>query len=211
MKMKKKSILIVAIILVLAVVGVFVFRTFFGASKAIDNEPEANVTGKSNVLVAYFSWSGNVQKMARWVADETGGDIFRIVPETSYGEDYGKCADRAKEELDNETRPQLAASIEKEIMEGYDTIFIGFPVWWYDLPMSVWTFLEEYELKGKTIIPFFSHNGSSNGASSLETLTRLCPESNVLTEEALSIRGSRVAGSEDDVRKWVKEAAKTNP
>ena len=121
-----------------------------GTERHIDNEPEAPVSGESNVLVAYFSWSGNVQQMSRWIAEETGGDIFRIVPEESYGEEFDPCADRAKNELDNGICPAISEHIDKEIMDKYDVIYIGFPIWWYDLPMPVWTFLEEYDLSGKT-------------------------------------------------------------
>lgn len=67
---------------------------------AIDNLPESTVSGDSKVLVAYFSWSGNGQQMARWIAEETDGDLFRIVPSEPYGEDFEACADRAKNELD---------------------------------------------------------------------------------------------------------------
>lgn len=80
------------------------------------------------------------------------------------------CADRAKNELDNGIRSEISEHINGDIMKQYDVIYIGFPVWWYDLPMPVWTFLEEYDLSGKTVITFFSHNGSSNGAGSLETI-----------------------------------------
>ena len=87
-------------------------------------------------------------------------------------------------------------------MAGYDVIYLGSPVWWYDLPTPVWSFLEEYDLFGKTIIPFFSHNGSSNGANSLNRIAELAPEATVLTDEALSIRGSGVSGSERQVKEW---------
>jgi flavodoxin len=88
-------------------------------------------------------------------------------------------------------------------LDGYDTVFFGFPVWWYDLPMPMWTFLESYDFTGKTIIPFFSHEGSANGASSLDTLTELAAGATVRTENALSIRGGKVADAEQDVRDWV--------
>lgn len=81
-------------------------------------------------------------------------------------------------------------------------IYLGFPVWWYDLPTPVWSFLEEYDLSRKNIIPFFFHNGSSNGANSLNRIAELAPEATVLTDEALSIRGSSVAGSEQQVKEW---------
>lgn len=208
---KKKKITIAAIIIVLAVVIVLAaIRILGGGAAGIDNKPEQTVTGKSNVLVAYFSWSGNGQKSARWIANETGADLFRIVPSKSYGEDYRKCADRAKNELDNGIRPELAEHIDKQTMAKYDTIYLVFPVWWYDLPMPVWTFLEEYDLSGKTIIPCFSHNGSSDGANSVDRVQELAKGATVLSDHVLSLRGSEVAGSEKEIRDWADAALKQN-
>ena len=201
--MKKKVIIIICIIAVVIIAAILIVpRILGGAHVGIDNNPEAEVKGESNILVVYFSWSGNLQQMARWTAEETGGDLFRIVPKESYGEDYGACADRAKNELDNGIRPELAAHIDAETMAKYDTIYLGFPVWWYDLPMPVWSFLEEYDLSGKTIIPFFSHNGSEDGANSLSRVKELTPNSTVQTEDAISIRDASVESSEKEVKEW---------
>lgn len=201
--MKKKRVIIAGIAVVLiAVIAVMGMRLLGGSHTGIDNEPEAEVSGDSEVLVAYFSWSGNGQQMAGWIAEETGGELFRIVPEESYGEDYEACADRAKNELDNEIRPELSSHIDADIMAQYDVIYLGFPVWWYDLPMPVWTFLEEYDLEGKTVIPFFSHNGSANGANSVARVSELAEGATVLGDEVLSLRGSEVSGSETEVKEW---------
>lgn len=89
-------------------------------------------------------------------------------------------------------------------MADYETIFFGFPVWWYDLPMSMWTFLESFDFSGKTIIPFFSHEGSSNGARALPTVTDLAKGAEVMSSKALSSRGQNEVASEDTVRNWVK-------
>ncbi len=93
--------------------------------------------------------------------------------------------------------------ITPEQMSEYDTIFFGFPVWWYDLPMPMWTFLENFDFSSKTIIPFFSHEGSSNGANALPTVECLATGATVRSDDALSIRGGNVDGSENDVRMWV--------
>ncbi len=202
-KSKKGLIVIIIVGVILIAAAVFVVYKFTGgAHVGIDNKPEAAPQGSSDMLVVYFSWSGNGQKMARWIAEEKGADIFRIVPADDYGSDYQACADRAKSELDNGTRPELAEHIDKETLDKYDTIYLGFPVWWYDLPMPVWSFLEEYDLSGKTIIPFFSHNGSSDGANSLDRVKELAPNSDVRTDDALSINGNNVANSEDEVKEW---------
>ncbi len=205
----KRKVIVIAGVLLAAIIAITVFMRMMGGSGVgIDNDPEAEVKGDSNVLVAYFSWSGNGQQMAGWISEETGGELFRIVPSESYGEDFDSCADRAKNELDNEIRPELSEHIDAETMARYDVIYLGFPVWWYDLPMPVWTFLEEYDLSGKTVIPFFSHNGSSNGANSVKRVAELADGAKVLTENALSLRGSNVSGSEQEVKEWVKDIGK---
>lgn len=208
--MKKKVIKLLSAFIALLTLCVSLSACRSENHNAVDNAPESKVSGDSKTLVAYFSWSGNGQQMARWISEETGGDLFRIVPSEPYGEDFDSCADRAKNELDNEIRPELSEHIDAKTMAQYDVIYIGFPVWWYDLPMPVWTFLEEYDLIGKTVIPFFSHNGSSNGANSVNRVAELAKGATVLTDEALSLRGSSVADSEKEVKDWVAGLTKEN-
>ena len=170
-------------------------------STGISEETQSKGT---NVLVVYFSWSGNLHKMAGWIADETGGDRIRVEAKDPYLEDYNATANRAKKERDGGVRPEITVSLSAEELAKYDTVYIGFPVWWYDLPMSMWTFLEGHDLSGKTVIPFFSHEGSSNGASSLSTIEKLAKGADFKKESALSIRGGEVANSENVVREWVR-------
>lgn len=201
--MKKKIWLIIVVALLVVTCGVIALLRFTGGSRtSIDNTPEPDVSGTSKVLVAYFSWSGNGQQLAHWIAEETGGDLFRILTEEPYGEDFDSTAERAQTELNDGARPALSVHIDPKVMAQYDTIYLGFPVWWYDLPTPVWTFLEEYDLSGKTIIPFFSHNGSSDGANSLNRITELANGASVRVEDAFSIRGNRVSGAEKQVKEW---------
>ena len=118
--------------------------------------------------------------------------------------------DRAQEELNSGTCPPLSSHIDSETMAEYDVIFIGFPIWWYDLPMPVWSFLEEYDLSGKTIIPFFTHNGSSSGASSVSTVAELCPDSTVLIDDYFTYSGNNVDEAESDVDEWLTELGYKN-
>lgn len=171
-------------------------------SKELDSS-DINTGDTNKILVVYFSWSGHLDSMAHWVADETGGDLYRVMAADPYPEDYNATADRAKQELDDGVRPEIVVDITPEQMSEYDTIFFGFPVWWYDLPMPMWTFLENFDFSSKTIIPFFSHEGSSNGANALSTVERLATGATVRFDDALSIRGGNVDGSENDVRMWV--------
>ena len=209
--MKKKTWFIIAAVLVIIAGGVFtLLRLTGGSHTAIDRAPEPEVSGSSNVLVAYFSWSGNGQQMADWIAEATGGDLFRILTEEPYGDDFDSTASRAQTELNNETRPALSTHIDPEVMAGYDVIYLGFPIWWYDLPMPVWSFLEEYDLSGKTIIPFFTHNGSSSGASSISTVAELCPDSTVLTDDYFTYSGNNVDEAESAVDEWLTELGYNN-
>lgn len=171
--------------------------------EAVTETKTSDTSEAGRILVVYFSWSGNLDKMAHWVADETGGDLFRVTAKDPYPDDYNDTADRAKQEQDDDIRPEIVVDITEEQMAQYDTVFFGFPVWWYDLPMSMWTFLESYDFLGKTIIPFFSHEGSSNGAGALPTVESLAEGATVRSDDALSIRGRDVADSENDVRAWV--------
>lgn len=171
-------------------------------SKELDSS-DINTEDTNKILVVYFSWSGHLDSMAHWVADETGGDLYRVMAADPYPEDYNATADRAKQEQDDGVRPEIVVDITPEQMSEYDTIFFGFPVWWYDLPMPMWTFLENFDFSSKTIIPFFSHEGSSNGADALPTVERLATGATVRSDDALSIRGGNVDGSENDVRMWV--------
>ena len=103
-------------------------------------------------MVAYFSWSGNTQEMAAYIADQTGGDLLEIQPETPYPTDYNDCGEVALAERDNNERPAIANL--PESIDEYDTILIGYPIWWHTAPMIIGTFLESYDLTGKEIYPF---------------------------------------------------------
>lgn len=193
---------------VIAVIAVLVMAfTVFGCAERdrADQDEDQKMSKDSKTLVVYFSWSGHLKQMAHWVADETGGDLVRVLAKDEYPEDYDETTDRAKKELDDGIRPEINVKLTADQMKQYDTVFIGYPVWWYDLPMPMWTFLESVDLKGKTVIPMFSHEGSSDGADSLDTLKKLAKGADVKTDDALSVQGTKVKDSEEEVRDWVKK------
>ena len=201
MKKKTKILLIVlAIILVLAAAAaVIVLRMNRGSRTPIDNNPEPAVSGNSNVLVAYFSWSGHGQQMANWVAEETGGDLFRIVPEVPYGDDFDAVANRAQTELNDGTRPALSAHIDPEIMAKYDTIYLGFPIWWYVAPTIVDTFVEGADLAGKKIA-LFATSGESDMGKSQEVLEPLAHDA-----EWVGSKRFEADASEAALKAWAEE------
>lgn len=152
------------------------------------------------ILVAYFSHSGNTRVTANQIHENVGGDIFEIVTVDPYPTEYNAVVDQAKQEQEDNYRPELATEVEN--MSSYDVVFIGYPNWWGTMPMPVFSFLEEYNFSGKTIIPFCTHEGSGLGRS-VEDITKICPQSTI--QKGLAIRGSSVETAQDDVSEWLHE------
>ena len=141
---------------------------------------------------------GNVEYMANVIAETVGADLFRIETVQQYPLEHEALVDQAAQEQDADARPELATHIEN--LEQYDTIFLGYPNWWGDMPQAHYTFLEEYDFSGKTIIPFCPHGGS--GFSRTEsTIAELQPDATV-SEEGLAISRNNVAGSAEQVADW---------
>ena len=115
-------------------------------------EGEQTESTDRKTLVVYFSWSGNTEEMASYIAEQTEGDLLEIEPKVAYPTDYNETGDIAKVERDENARPEIAnlpASIDE-----YDTLLIGYPIWWHTAPMIIGTFLENYDLTGKEVYPF---------------------------------------------------------
>lgn len=104
------------------------------------------------ILIAYFSWSGNTEEMAAYIQEQTNGDLLEIEPLNPYPTDYEECGDAALAERDENARPEIANL--PDSIEEYDTIFIGYPIWWHTAPMIIGTFLENYDLSGVEVYPF---------------------------------------------------------
>lgn len=214
MKLKKWLVLLMAAVLVIIMAGC-------GANKPAESDKDnsteidvndsgteedssgENAIGDGKVMVVYFSYTGHLDSMAHWIADETGGDLFRVTAKEAYSDNYDETVDRAKKEQDEDARPDINVDITTEQLAGYDTVFFGFPVWWYDIPMPMYTFLDSYDFSGKTIIPFLSHEGTSNGGSAKETIEQHASGADLRFDDALSIKGGDVESSEQDVRSWV--------
>lgn len=152
----------------------------------------------SKKLVAYFSASGITKAVAEHLAKAADADLFEIkptVPYTSADLDWTNKKSRSSVEMsDQNSRPEIAEQLSN--MEDYDTVFIGFPIWWYVAPTIINTFLESYNLSGKTIIPFATSGGSSMGKT-VEVLKSLCPTANWKKGKMLN----RVSDAE--LKKWV--------
>ena len=160
------------------------------------------------VLVAYFSRTGenyavgnitkgNTHIVAEMIADVTGGKLFEIVPVKGYPNDYNACVDVAKQEKEQKARPAIKNDI---AVENYDVIFIGYPNWWGDMPMPVYTFIEKHHWQGKTVIPFCTHEGS--GLSGTEKyIATVCKGATV--KKGFAIKGSTAQNKQEQTRKAV--------
>ena len=149
----------------------------------VSSEPETE-TG-SNSLIVYFSWSGNTESVANEIQAQTGGDIFEIVPAEPYTDDYDALLDLAQEEQANGARPAIAETVEN--FEQYDTVYFGFPNWWGDMPMILYTFLDEYDF-----------SGFSGTISTIESL-----EPDAAVTEGLSLGSSEAGDPADAVSEWL--------
>ena len=185
--------------------------------------PAGDNDGNSNILIAYFTWAdntvvedpssvdvdattsasvlapGNTAKLASWIQQEVGGDLHSIVVEEPYSSDYDECLDRAADEKAENARPALASHVDN--MEDYDIVFLGFPNWWYTLPMPVLTFVEEYDWSGKTVVPFVTH-GTGGLSSTIRDLTAALPE-DVTILEPIGVYRPEVDASQSAIQEWI--------
>ena len=175
----------------------------------------------SNILVAYFSWAdnavlaedvdavaspsvippGNVQQLAGWVQEKTGGDLFSIRVTDPYPSDWDDCLSRANQERGEDARPALAENVAG--LEQYDTVFLGYPNWWYGVPMALLTFLEENDLSGKQVYLFCSH-GTGGLANSVGQITEAASGADI-SDNIFDCFEEDAASSEEEIRGWVSE------
>lgn len=144
---------------------------------------------------------GNTEIVAEMIQNIAGGDLFEIQTVKEYSLNYYTCIEKAKKELHNEERPELKSFIDN--IEVYDTIFIGYPNWWGTMPMAVFTFLEHYNLSGKTILPFCTNEGSGMGSSEKD-LKRICK--GAILKPGLSIHGAEAKSAQTKVTNWIKKS-----
>ena len=229
MKIKKKY----TAVLLSAVLAVFLGACGASAEGETDEAAEVQKSAESpessgsqgsegGILIAYFtaaensgvdavssaSYSevngeakGRMQALAEMIQVETGGDLFSIQTEETYPADGGDLIDYAAEEQSEGARPALSAHIEN--LDDYDTIFIGYPNWWADLPMPLYSFFDEYDFAGKTIIPFNSHNGS-RFSNTISTIEELEPEADVI-ENGFTINERNVPDASGEIADWLSE------
>lgn len=213
---KKLIVILITIILAISITGCK------NNNSSPQNNNQTNKVSKSDkILIVYFSREGNtsgestnsnVDAMTgaslpigntRIIADQIHeamvGDVFEIQTVKPYPSDYDKVVDQAKKEQDSDYKPELKTKVEN--IGSYDVIFIGYPNWWVTLPMPVEKFLSEYDLSGKTIIPFCTHEGSGFGRS-VDDIKELCPNSTIA--DGFEVMNKDAKNAKNDVSKWLK-------
>ena len=172
-------------------------------SETESSETESEVPDMADtnkILVAYFSRTGNTRALAEEIAEQTGAEIFEIIPSEPYPDDYDATVERFRKERAENARPAIASEVAN--MEQFTTVFIGFPNWGDDMPHIVYTFLEQYDLSGKTVVPFCTNGGGGFG-NSLDGLKRTCPDS--IVADGFECSGSRADRQQENVSKWLAE------
>lgn len=187
-----------------------------------ENTASSNVSDNSDakILIAYFTAAensgvdaissasyttvggnavGRVRAVADMIQEQTGGELFSIQTANIYPADGGELIDQAADEQDEDFRPELTSHIEN--LDDYDVIFVGYPNWWYDMPMALYSFFEEYDFSGKTIIPFNVHNGS-RFSGTISTIQELEPGATVI-EDGFTVSEHDVADAGADVVDWL--------
>lgn len=143
---------------------------------------------------------GNTEYVASIIHKETKGDLFEIKTVQQYPGTHKELIDYAKKENESKARPKLATKIEN--LDKYDVIFIGFPNWWYDMPMPLYSFFDEYDFSGKIIVPFCTHGGS-RFSQAIKTITEL--EKNAEILDGYSISRDNLTTAKDEVPKWLQK------
>ena len=169
------------------------------SAPAEDGENSELDSGDSKILIAYFSATNNTENIANHLYEILDADLYEIVPDQPYTSDdlnYNDSSSRSSLEMnDSDARPAISGSVDN--MEQYDVIFLGYPIWWGEAPRIVSTFLESYDLSGKTVVPFCTSASSPMGSSAEELQE--------LTDGAAWLEGQRFSGgaSASDVQSWV--------
>jgi len=209
----KKILILSAIILIIFGLGISEISAISDAeSTANDILNKDNDNGK--ILVVYFSRTGenynvgnvevgNTAMVASYIKDYLNADSFEIVPVEKYPDSYDECTNLASKEKDDNARPQIEGKIEN--FDSYDTVFVGYPIWWGDLPMIMYTFMEDYDFNGKNVIPFNTHEGSGN-AGTYDTIQSKLPNAKVNTNGlALDGKTARSDDGKTQTLDWLKE------
>lgn len=178
--------------------GTNLLVAYFSYAENADLPDDVDASSSASIQVWDGETTGNTGVVAAMIAQTTGADLFSIQTVEKYPDTYDATLDAAQDEQSADARPELANPIEN--LDSYDVIFLGYPNWWGDMPMAVYSFLDEVDLSGKTIVPFVTSGGSgfSNTLSVIENM-----ESGATVQEGLSVGGSSATDAQDRVNEWL--------
>lgn len=171
---------------------------YFSYAENADLPDGVDASATASIQAWNGETTGNTGVIAAMIAEATGADLFSIQTVEKYPDSYNATIDQGQEELNADARPELAVHLQN--LDSYEVIFLGFPNWWGDMPMAMYSFLDEVDLSGKTIVPFVTSGGSgfSNTISTIENM-----ESSATVREGLSISGSSAVSARDRVNEWL--------
>lgn len=177
------------------------------ADSDVNDNSNTDVSVDGNVLVVYFSAQGHTEEVAGKIAQNLGGDVFSIEPSNPYTSDDLDWTDsnsRVSREHEDESLRDMELEVSTpDNWESYDTVLIGYPIWWYQMPMIMYTFFDEYDFDGKTIVPFNTHEGSGDSGT-YDEIQELEPNATVL--DGLAIRGGDMESDQTEtVRSWLED------
>lgn len=199
--MNKKVLVLIIVLVVFVLIGGGIYLFTKDSGENNENAPVNNNDNEADelsTLVVYFSNSGNTEILANFIHNYVGGDIVALEPTVAYPEDYNDLLDVAQEEQQSDARPEFN-DLNIDI-DDYDTIFIGYPNWWGDMPMIIYTFFDTYDLSGKTIAPF-NTSGGSGLSRTVGTIRELEP--NATVTEGFTVLGDDVDNAMSDVEEWI--------
>lgn len=173
-----------------------------GSSPAVNSETAASTgqpaEGSGSILTVYFSWSGNTRQVAKRVNELVGGSLFELRPVTAYSDNYDAVVEQAQREQEDGYLPPLVDT--PQDWDAFDTVFLGYPIWWYDAPQVVKSFLDICDASGKTVIAFCT-SGGSRLSTSLESLRELSPDMELV--EGITLSDRDIAGELPEVDAWL--------
>lgn len=204
--MNKKIVALIVVIIVIALVGFGIWMMISKADNESSNKKENNTINKKEnnkkttddkkIAVIYFSASGITKSVAEIIGNETGADLIEIVPKEKYTSadlDWNDSKSRTSIECNDPTsRPEIANNID---VDSYDVIYLGYPIWWGDVPHIILTFMDTYKLDNKIVIPFCTSGGTGIDES-MNTLKKY-------NEKVKWINGKRLNSSEEEIKSWI--------
>lgn len=204
----KRSVFILCGLLIALTDGLFaqgaakkpaVLIAYFSRSQNISlSGGNVDATSQASVNLVRGAYVGNTELLAEWIRQDVGGDLFAVKTVTPYSSNMGVSVNQGQKENREKARPALVTRVPN--MEKYDVVFVGFPTWWYDMPMAMYTFFETYDLSGKTIVPFCT-SGGSGFSNTVKTIRELEPKATV--REGLSVMDTETLQSERAVKDWL--------